>query len=226
MHALPFDGRMWDSDRPIVADALAPRLYDLGDSIQDWAAAIVAECHDDELFVVGSSVGGSCALEIARAAPERVRTVMLVGAKADVWPDPAACSEAVALLRGQGVEAAWDRYWAPLFGAETDSAIVTAARLLALKQGVEDLVAGVRAFHHRRDQSHFVKTWAGRIVLVNGSCDQTPSPQVAAVSLQGARSVEQAIVSDCGHFLPMEQPDIFYQLLSEQLGREQAAGFR
>lgn len=101
LHALPFDERMWEFGGPMPADAFAPRLYDLGPSIEDWAAAVVAECHDDELFVVGCSVGGSCALEVARAAPDQVRAVMLVGAKADVRPDPIACSEAVELLRIQ-----------------------------------------------------------------------------------------------------------------------------
>jgi pimeloyl-ACP methyl ester carboxylesterase len=72
LHALPFDERMWDTTRSLLAGAFVPTLYSLGRSIKEWAAAILAECQGEELFVVGSSVGGSCALEVARAAPEQV----------------------------------------------------------------------------------------------------------------------------------------------------------
>jgi pimeloyl-ACP methyl ester carboxylesterase len=69
LHALPFDERLWDTPRPTLADAFVPSLYGLGRSVQEWAGAILSECRDEELLVVGSSVGGSCALEVARAAP-------------------------------------------------------------------------------------------------------------------------------------------------------------
>ena len=219
LHALPFDERMWELVGPVPGDAFAPKLYGFGDSIEEWAAALVAQCRDNELLVVGCSVGGSCALEVARAAPDQVRTVMLVGAKADVRPDPAACSEAVGLLRIQGVEAAWNRYWAPAFGPHADAATVAVARRLALEQSVEDLIAGVRAFHERRDNSEFAKSWRGKLCLVNGSHDQTPTPQVAAASVHGAQRVEQVIVNDCGHFVPLEQPVAFWRLVADQLGQ-------
>ncbi len=54
LHALPLDGRMWDAVRTTFSDAFAPTLYELGDSVQEWADAIVEECRD-ELVVVGNS---------------------------------------------------------------------------------------------------------------------------------------------------------------------------
>jgi hypothetical protein len=53
--------------------------------------------------VVGNSVGGSCALEVARAAPDQVEAVVLVGAKAGVRPDPALRAEAVGTLADGGI---------------------------------------------------------------------------------------------------------------------------
>src|SRR5258707_11475026 len=43
-----------------------------GDSIEAWAAAALRLTKGDRLVVVGCSVGGSCALELAVAAPDRV----------------------------------------------------------------------------------------------------------------------------------------------------------
>jgi pimeloyl-ACP methyl ester carboxylesterase len=61
----------------------------------------------NEPRVVGCSVGGSCAREAARAAPDQVRDIMLVGAKAGVGPDPAFRDRAIRLLTDHDIEAAW-----------------------------------------------------------------------------------------------------------------------
>ena len=50
--ALPFGARRWEAIRPLLPEVFAPRL------------------------------GGSCALKIARSAPERVRGIVLVSAYA------------------------------------------------------------------------------------------------------------------------------------------------
>jgi hypothetical protein len=42
LHALPFDGRMWSAERDLLdGRVLAPRLYELGDSVEAWAAAVL-----------------------------------------------------------------------------------------------------------------------------------------------------------------------------------------
>ena len=185
LHALPLDGRMWDATRPRFDGAFVPTLYGLGESVRDWAVAILEQCGGDELLVVGNSVGGSCALEVARAAPDQVRGVVLVGAKTGVRRDPRARDEAVRVLRQEGAAAAWDRYWAPLFSAQAEPEVVAAARTLAVEQDVEDLITGVRAFHDRRDHSEFVRTWKGHLLVVSGAHDRTPTPATAAKVSRG-----------------------------------------
>ena len=61
---------------------IAPRLYGRGPSIDGWAAQLLRD--DDGPFVaVGASMGGYCALALARRAPERVVGMALVGSRAD-----------------------------------------------------------------------------------------------------------------------------------------------
>jgi pimeloyl-ACP methyl ester carboxylesterase len=116
LHALPLDGSMWASQMDLLPGAVwAPTLYGLGDSIEAWAAAVLQQVPCERLIVAGCSVGGSCALEVAALAPERVAALVLIGAKAGHRPEPALRDTALALLQGEGVEAAWARYWAPLF---------------------------------------------------------------------------------------------------------------
>ena len=215
LHALPLDGRMWDAVQSILSDTFAPTLYELGGSVQEWAHAILDECSDEELLVVGNSVGGSCALEVARAAPDRVRGVVLVGAKVSVRRDLRLRDEAVGVLRRDGIAAAWDRYWKPLFGADASPAVVAGASKLALEQDVGDLVTGVRAFHDRRDHSEWLPTWSGRLVSVTGAEDRTPTPRSAA-SVTSAKA-QQLVIARCGHYVPLEQPQMLSRIIQEQL---------
>jgi len=216
LNALPFDARMWDGLRPRFADAYSPTLYGLGSSVREWADAILEECGGRQLLVVGTSVGACCALEIARAAPEQVRGVIMVSAKASVRRDPRARDDAIQVLHQEGIAVAWDRYWAPLFGGDTEPEVVAAARLLALEQDVDDLITGVRAFYDRRDHSEFLATWRGRLLVVSGAEDRTPTPVVAATSVVSAEA-EQMIVENAGHYVPLEQPEALCRAVEDQL---------
>lgn len=215
LHALPFDRTMWSGSQD--GRALAPSLYELGDSVEQWAAAVLELADPAEpCVVVGCSVGGSCALEIARAAPERVAGIVLIGAKAGVRPDPAMRDEAVRVLETRGVEAAWDTYWAPLFGRNASPTVVTAARDLALAQDAGDLVRGVRAFHDRRDLTDWVAQWRRPLVVISGAEDLTPPPATAA-RLGAGPARRFHLVDDCGHYVSLERPEAFRSLLASTL---------
>jgi pimeloyl-ACP methyl ester carboxylesterase len=108
-------GRRVDQDpgsRPAAAAALRDRSLKpngcqlLGTTLEQWAQGVLALVRNEPL-VVGCSVGGSCALEVARAAPDQVRGIVLVGAKAGVRPDPAFRDKTIRLLTDHGIEAAW-----------------------------------------------------------------------------------------------------------------------
>src|SRR6266498_3778893 len=60
---------------------VAVRLYGRGNSIEGWAEQILSEV-DGELVLVGHSMGGYTALAMAGRAPERVRALVLAGARA------------------------------------------------------------------------------------------------------------------------------------------------
>lgn len=213
LHALPFDGSMWDGvTARLDVPVLAPTLYDLGDSLEEWAAAVLDLSTPGPLLVAGNSVGGSCALEVARAAPDRVRALVLIGTKAGVRPEPAFRDEALAVLASDGMEAAWDRYWAPLFPSTTSGAVLDAARRSALAQDSDAVARGVRAFHDRRDLTGVVEAWTRPLVVVSGEQDHTPPPETTRPFADGpGRSFR--LVDGCGHYVPLERPDVIADLL-------------
>jgi pimeloyl-ACP methyl ester carboxylesterase len=72
---------MWAGQRHVLPDSTyTPTLYPLGQRRSVGSAALKL-VKGDRLIVVGCSVGGSCALELAVAAPGRVAALVLSGPK-------------------------------------------------------------------------------------------------------------------------------------------------
>ena len=87
LHALPLDGSMWAGHMDLLpGSTYAPTLYGFGNTIEEWAAGALDVANNDQLIVVGCSVGGSCALEIAMAAPDRVAALVLLAPTPDTAP--------------------------------------------------------------------------------------------------------------------------------------------
>jgi len=203
LHALPLDGTMWDRVPPFECDSVvAPTLYGLGDTIEDWAAAVLQLCRNP-LVVVGNSIGGSCALEVARLAPDRVAALVLIGTNAAHRPEPEVRDDAIRFLSEHGVAAGFTRYWEPLFGSNADPEIVEAARALAARQVVGDIVRGTSAFHARADREQFVRSWSKPLLVVEGAEDQPErGTEIAAMAPQA----DLCVIGASGHYVPLEQP--------------------
>lgn len=82
LHPLPLDGSIWPAELwDLAAYVLAPTLYSAGDSLPGWAATVLDMVDPGEYVIVGNSIGGSCALELATLDRGRVRGLVLIGAK-------------------------------------------------------------------------------------------------------------------------------------------------
>jgi len=205
LHPLPLDETVWPSAMDSFGrDAVAPRLYDLGDSIEAWASAVVDMVDTEPMVLVGNSVGGSCAIEIALQVPDRVELMVLIGTKAGHRPEPAFRDEAIEVLTTEGMGAAWPRYWAPLFGALTDGSVIERAREIAERQSIDDVVRGVRVFHSRPDRADQIRMLEVPIVVVSGEYDRAPANGRAFAA--GLRRGVFRSVPGAGHYVPLERP--------------------
>ena len=111
LHAFPLDERMWEPQLESLRDyeVSTPRLYGRGESLDDWGASLLDE-EDGELILVGASLGGYAALAMTSRAPERVRALALVGARAegDSPERRAGRADTIALIESGGAEALWE----------------------------------------------------------------------------------------------------------------------
>ena len=134
-------------------EPLAPRLYGRGPSIDGWAAQLLGEV-EGPFVAVGASMGGYCALALARRASERVPGLVLVGSRAgaDTAERRAFRDEQVARLRAEGVPAE----------LETDVP-------------AEDLAVAQEAMRDRPDLTSVVASFGGPLLVCVGDGDEIVS---------------------------------------------------
>lgn len=214
LHPLPFDGSIFSDDlRALVDDCVAPTLYGAGDDITGWAEAALDAIGDGRVVVVGNSIGGSCAVEVARLAPRKVEALVLCGSKPGHRPQLALRDEALGVLAGAGLAAAWERYWLPLFGPDASPEIIERGWRCASGLGERLIAAGVRSFHGRPDRAAFLDAWAGPVWVVGGEHEITAERDRRLAERLPNSSFH--LVGRAGHYVPLEAPDALTAIVAE-----------
>ena len=138
---------MWMGQSDVFSEPIyAPTLYPLGDSMDAWAKNVLDASGDTQLIVVGCSMGGSCALEMARQAGERIAALVLVGAKACHDPEPELRDTYITALQKGGMTSIWPELADQCFGVSATTAVIRAAKTIAMEQDVENLVLATKVF--------------------------------------------------------------------------------
>jgi pimeloyl-ACP methyl ester carboxylesterase len=216
LHALPLDGSMWSSQLDLLPGATyAPTLYGFGNRLEDWAAEALKLPKGNQVVVVGCSVGGSCALEIAALAPERVAGLVLIGTKATRRPDPLVYSTAVTILREQGLDVAWREWWEPAFSKAASPTIIDEARHILMRQPLEDVLLGVKAFHTRQSRDDVLSTFSGPVHVVSGADDVLPGLAISSKQADLAQNGCLHVIPECGHYVSMEQPKALNSIIQQ-----------
>jgi pimeloyl-ACP methyl ester carboxylesterase len=212
LHALPFGGAMWRGlEDAGIGEAVRPTLYEFGATLDAWADAVLDLVPRGPLTLVGNSIGGSCAIEIAARVPSRIERLVLVGTKAAHRLEPHVRDEAIRVLFEEGVLAAWERFWRPRFGPAAAPTLVASAERMALEHDVDALVRGVRAFHARPDRATWIEGCDRPVIVIEGEHD------VPARGRALARSAPFGtfhLVPHAGHYVPLETPRALADLMT------------
>lgn len=212
---------MWADQSEIFAGpTYAPTLYELGNTVEAWADEVLRIAPNDRLIVVGCSVGGSCALEIAAIAPERVAALVLIGTKAKHHPEPDLYASALEVIARKGIEQAWARYWAPLFSDSADLGVIEAAKKTALCQRAEDIARGVTAFHCRQSRDQLVSKCQIPIIVVTGEDDVAPGPKACTNLAASAQRGSLHVIPSCGHYVPLERPNVVKSIIKDVIAAQ------
>jgi pimeloyl-ACP methyl ester carboxylesterase len=202
LHPLPFDATVWSDEIRSLGPSIAPNLHDFGDDVGAWADGALAAAGEGPLDVIGNSVGASCALEIAARVPDRVRSIVFIGGNAGHRPEPDFRDEALRVLAHDGIDAAWSRYWEPLFAKRE---VVAGAHERVRRVGADAVAAGVRAFHSRPDRYEFALSLDIRVLFVTGEFDINPAR--AERFAKDLRRGSFCVLDGIGHYAPLEDPE-------------------
>jgi len=201
LHAFPLDERMWEPQLEELADedVYVPSFYDLGGNSVDGWAEHVLERTDGDLVAVGASLGGYVALAMARAAPARVKALLLAGARATADPPErrAARDEMIRVVQAEGIEG-WNREFAPP-GPEDRT--------------TDELVRGIQALRDRRDATDVVAQFKGPLTVVVGDQDEILPVAEAREIADAAPDGRLEVVEGAGHVVNVDAPGRFNEIL-------------
>ena len=219
LHAFPFDERMWEPQHDALSghDVIAPRLYLLGRSMDEWARRVAERLNGEPVVAVGASMGGYCALRLLAHAD--VRGLVLAGSRVDADPPERrqAREETIRIALEEGVEALWEAQRPRLFPEDAEPEVVQRARALALEQDPEELATGVAAMRDRPDSTELVQETEAPVLVGRGEHDSFLSAEEAEAAAGSARSGRAHTFPRCGHLPSMERPDDFNRLLLDFL---------
>jgi pimeloyl-ACP methyl ester carboxylesterase len=203
LHGWPRSERMWVSQvtalRNNGLEPIVPHLYGRGASIDGWAANLLRD-YDGSLVAVGASMGGYCALALARRAPERIVGMLLVGSRAgaDTFDRRRQRDDQIAALRARGVPPE----------LETDDS-------------AEDLAVAQEAMRDRMDLSGIAASFGGPLLVCIGDRDDIVSVDESRELAAGALRGTLEVFPGAGHFVSAEHPDRFNPVLLEFLSQWQ-----
>jgi pimeloyl-ACP methyl ester carboxylesterase len=201
LHGWPLSERMWTSQVTALQsagfDPVAPHLYGRGYALDDWAAELLREVYGP-VVAVGASMGGYCALALARRAPERVLGLVLVSSRADAdsWDRRRLREQQIADLRdGRRPE-----------NAEPDVLL-------------EHLAKAQEAMRDRLDLTGVVASFGGPVLVCVGDQDELVSVEESRELASNALEGRLEVFEGAGHFPSLEQPVRFNEVLLEFLER-------
>ena len=243
VHAGIADRRMWDDQVGPFADAgwtvVRADLPGFGETppldrpVALWAALrdLLDHLGVERAVVVGASLGGRAAVDLALAAPGRVRALVLVGSGLAGHPfqEPALFelwdqSEG-AIERGDHLEAARVEIDTWVVGMDRAPAAVD----LAVRQRVEAMLLAAYA-HGEADLEEPDPPAAGRLgqvaapaLVVVGEHDRPDIHAMAGALTAGIPGAELALLGGTAHLPNMEQPEAFNRVVLEFLAKVGAA---
>lgn len=222
------DDAVWQFHRRALAPARCVVAdYGMLDSIGAMAESVLATLEPGAWMVLGHSMGGRVALELARRAPERVESMVLM----DTGVDAIASGEAgnaerekrFALLeraRQQGMRAmgeTWargmvhpDHIGTPVFDAILD---------MIERKTIDMFKAQINALLARPDAQDVLQGIDCPLLIACGRQDAW-SPLERHQRMQAMQPrAELAVIEQSGHMTTMEQPEAVAALLTAWLAR-------
>jgi pimeloyl-ACP methyl ester carboxylesterase len=217
------DETLWDALRPaLVQSELVHVPLAGGATIAGMARAALAASPAGSFDLLGFSMGGYVAREMARMAPERVRSLILVAtsSRADTplqisQRQAAAKANPLGPFRGLG-RAAIIHSLHPAHAA--DMALIDRVRTMGERLGREAFI-GQSMIVRDSDAGQLAAIQCPSLVIAAAQ-DQMRSAEEARELAAGIPDAKLEVIEDAGHMIPLEQPERLAQLVAAWLAAQ------
>jgi pimeloyl-ACP methyl ester carboxylesterase len=202
------DGHVWAATQAALPESVVADVT-RQTSITEMAQDLLAS-HPGRLIVIGHSMGGRVAMEMAHLAPDRITGLGLLntGMHPKKPGEDAKREAMIALAHDEGMEVLASK-WLPGMMAEgivPDPAVLEGLKSMVLRMSPDIHERQMRALLARPDASQTMGQYSGPLLLLVGRQDQW-SPVAQHQDIQHlCPQAELAIIENAGHFAPVEQP--------------------
>lgn len=233
LHGFPLSPAMWNRQKAAFAAAgynvLTPELRTEQSPatmrlLADRAIAAMDEAGVPSAIVVGFSMGGYVAFEIADRFPERVGGLILTCTKAEADAEEAkkGRKELAANVMERGAIAAADSMLGRLFSPKTpDRApeIIEEAKQIILSSSPQAIAAAALGMAERSDRTAMLSGINVPTLVIVGEDDAITPPHIARDMAAAIPGAELAFIPEAGHMVNMEQPEAFHNIVLSWLNR-------
>ena len=226
VHAAGSNGNTWHRQLTAFAERHSPLAFDFPghgrscgteslksiDAYRDFLLALMHALRLRQCVLVGRSLGGAVAVEVALAHPERVRALVLVAtaARFELPPEMLATWREVMLGRTQ------QPFTTEAFSSKTDFAVMREAWMEQVKTDPR-----VRYFDLVACNEFDVTARLGGVerptLIVAGRDDGITPLQRAELLHERIAGSKLVVIDDAGHTVPSEKPTEFNQALADFL---------
>jgi pimeloyl-ACP methyl ester carboxylesterase len=183
--------------------------FSVEDSISKMADTAIKKLSSlDGAAVIGFSMGGMVAMEIARRAPELIRKLALLNTNshADLPERQAARMQLLKEASSTGMATVIGQYYLDRYLHKANPHTRKLIVRMATELGTECFAAQIRALATRQDSSAILATIKCPTLILGSLQDQLCHPDEQIQMQQKIEGGKLVMLDQCGHFSTLEKP--------------------
>lgn len=209
---------------PMLADLpLEAKIVEFNqhDNLSDMAAEVMRIAGDRPFIPVGFSMGGMVAFELIRMnIPQLVGIVLLnSNCHADLPGRKADRDSHLKIAKTRGIETLIRQEYLPVYFCDPfcdeSEIVMEMAKLL----GVIAFEAQLKVLAQRPDSLNILTNFDKPLLIVGAQNDRPCPPAHQQIMAKAAAQSELYLLSDCGHFAPLQAPTIIANLIKQWVNK-------